>query len=83
MWTDAQVWQALPHDLAGTATIARYLAQELSPDTYINVMGQYRPCYRVIGDSRMGHRPTAPDLAHAVTTCRDAGLTRLDGRWAG
>ncbi|MCP4515485.1 MAG: radical SAM protein, partial [Delftia sp.] len=36
----------MPGDLAGTAQIARFLAQEISTDTYINVMGQYRPSYR-------------------------------------
>lgn len=36
----------LPDGLAGTAKIARFLAQEVSRDTYINVMDQYRPCYK-------------------------------------
>jgi putative pyruvate formate lyase activating enzyme len=37
----------LPGGLAGTADIARFLATEVSPDTYINVMDQYRPAHLV------------------------------------
>ncbi len=36
----------LPEGLAGTAQVARFLAQEISRDTYINVMDQYRPAHR-------------------------------------
>ncbi|MCK4315890.1 MAG: radical SAM protein, partial [Anaerolineae bacterium] len=36
----------LPDELAGTAEIARFLAEEVSRDTYINIMDQYRPCYK-------------------------------------
>jgi len=34
----------LPEGLAGTAEAARFLAEEVSPNTYVNVMDQYRPC---------------------------------------
>ena len=33
----------LPEGLAGTAEIVRFLRNEISTDTYINVMAQYRP----------------------------------------
>jgi putative pyruvate formate lyase activating enzyme len=36
----------LPDGLAGTPQVARFLAEEISPDTYINVMDQYRPAHR-------------------------------------
>lgn len=36
----------LPHGLAGTTEVVRFLVEEISPRTYVNVMGQYRPCYR-------------------------------------
>ncbi len=35
----------LPNELAGTEAVLRFIAQELSPDTYINIMGQYRPTF--------------------------------------
>ncbi len=36
----------LPENLAGTDRILAFLAREISPDTYLNLMDQYRPCYR-------------------------------------
>ena len=66
-----------------------WLAAELSPETYVNVMGQYRPDFEVpkkadrAGDLRYGavnRRPATEELTHAVTAAREAGL-RLDTRW--
>lgn len=36
----------LPNRIAGTAETLRFIAEEISPDTYLNLMDQYRPCYR-------------------------------------
>jgi len=33
-------------DLAGKEAIVRFISQEISPDTYVNIMAQYRPCYK-------------------------------------
>jgi putative pyruvate formate lyase activating enzyme len=41
----------LPHGLAGTDTVMRFIADELSRDSYVNVMPQYRPCGRVFNDA--------------------------------
>ena len=52
----------LPDDLAGTREIMEFLAREISPRTYVNVMGQYRPCGRAGGASlpaQVPHRPGA------------------------
>jgi putative pyruvate formate lyase activating enzyme len=68
----------LPRGQAGTAEVVRFLARELSPRTYLNVMAQYRPCGEIHGDERLGRRPTGPELAEAVELARAAGLTRLD-----
>jgi putative pyruvate formate lyase activating enzyme len=35
----------LPNNLAGSKKIIEFLADEISPSTFINVMAQYRPCY--------------------------------------
>src|SRR5208283_600097 len=37
---------ALPGGLAGTKAVLTFLAEEISRSTYVNVMAQYRPCYR-------------------------------------
>ena len=36
----------LPDDIAGTEAVLEFLAEEVSPNTYVNLMDQYRPCYR-------------------------------------
>ena len=68
----------LPHGLAGTAQIARFLAQEISPDTYINVMAQYRPAFKASQHPPLDQRTTPREYAEAVAICREAGLHRFD-----
>lgn len=68
----------LPNDLAGTATVVEFLAQ-LSLRTYLNIMGQYRPCYRAGEHPPLARRASAHEMERAFRLARDAGLTRLDG----
>jgi len=68
----------LPNDLAGTAETVAFLAQ-LSPLTYLNVMGQYRPCYHAREYPALARRPRADEMERAFQLARAAGLTRLDG----
>ncbi len=68
----------LPDGAAGTAEVARFLAEELSTETYLNVMGQYRPCGGIHGDALLGRRPTRDEIMEAARLAREAGLTRLD-----
>ncbi len=70
----------LPQNLAGTAQIARFLAEEVSPDTYVNVMAQYRPTYKAHEYPEIDRRPSPQELQDAVDVALDAGLTRLDER---
>ncbi len=65
------------------ASIFGWLAESVSPDTYINVMGQYRPEHRVPGASRyedIDRRPEIDEVAAATRAARKAGLWRLDER---
>jgi putative pyruvate formate lyase activating enzyme len=70
--------------------IFRWLSQEVSPDTYVNIMSQYRPAYRVgqidvTGQTRYKEIDRAPkndELAEACAAAHRAGLTRFDERWA-
>lgn len=71
----------LPGGVAGTAEIVRFLAEKISPHTYINVMGQYRPAWHIAaqpGDPL--NRPvTLTEVVQAEEMARQAGL-RLDQR---
>jgi putative pyruvate formate lyase activating enzyme len=69
----------MPGGLAGTPEIMRFLAS-LSEDTYVNVMAQYRPCYRADEYPEIARRITRGEYLEAVQAALDAGLHRLDDR---
>jgi putative pyruvate formate lyase activating enzyme len=68
----------LPEGLAGTAKISRFLAAEVSRDTYINMMDQYRPCYKAHQLPPLDRPITSAEYAQAVTAAQEAGLHRFD-----
>jgi len=69
----------LPDGLAGTGGIVRFLA-DLGPNTYLNVMDQYRPCYKAHDFPPLARRITPQEYDEAVQMALDAGLNRLDKR---
>jgi putative pyruvate formate lyase activating enzyme len=68
----------LPNRLAGTSQIARFLAEEISPNTYLNVMDQYHPAYQASLFPELDRRLTRQEYQEAVSLARQAGLNRLD-----
>ncbi len=68
----------LPGGLAGTADTMRFIAEELSPDTYVNVMGQYRPEYRAQEYPEIARSVTVEEVIEGKRLARQAGLHRLD-----
>jgi putative pyruvate formate lyase activating enzyme len=70
----------LPNNLAGTSDIVRFLADEISVDTYLNLMNQYRPAYKIHSDPQL-NRPLKPEeYQQALEEAHSAGLRRLDER---
>lgn len=67
----------LPEGLAGTREVARFLAQGISCDTYINIMGQYYPEYHADRYPPMDRRPTRREVAAAFRAAREEGLRRF------
>ncbi len=68
----------LPENLAGTAQILAFVAAELSPNTYLNLLEQYRPCYRAREHPPLDRRPGRGELRAAKASARKLGLKRLD-----
>jgi len=68
----------LPDNLAGTDRILTFLAREISTDTYVNLMDQYRPCYRADEFPPLDRRVTRAEMAAARAVAKDVGLRRLD-----
>ena len=73
----------MPGHLEDTRKILRWLAEEISPDTYVNLMDQYRPLHQVREGSKyelINRRPTSQELDRAAALAAEAGLWRLDER---
>jgi len=66
----------LPGDLAGSAEVVRFLSEEISPNTYLNVMAQYRPEYKACRFPELNRRISAKEYNDAVRLAARAGLTR-------
>lgn len=69
----------LPGGLAGTEEVVRFLSKEISPDTYLNLMDQYHPCYKASSNPPLDRRITKKEFSEAVKMAIKAGLKRLDG----
>ncbi len=70
----------LPDGLAGTEEAMIFLAQTISPNTYVNIMDQYYPCGSVPHESAIGRRISLDEFNAAVAIAKTAGLTRLHKR---
>jgi len=66
----------MPDGIAGTDDVCRFLAEEISLDTYINVMAQYRPMYRASEVERIARPITRAEFEKARGIARKAGLHR-------
>jgi len=70
----------MPGHLEETREVLRFLAEEISQNTYVNIMDQYRPCYRAHEFEKI-HRPlAAEEYEQALAMARESGLHRLDQR---
>jgi putative pyruvate formate lyase activating enzyme len=70
----------LPGGLAGTEEVVRFLAEHISPNTYLNIMGQYRPAYRAKEYPPLDRPLRVEEYKDALRMAARAGLTRLDER---
>ena len=70
----------LPEGLAGTAEVVRFLAKEVSQNTYLNIMDQYRPCYKAGSLPPLNRSTSRQEYIEAVNLAHRAGLHRLDER---
>jgi putative pyruvate formate lyase activating enzyme len=74
----------MPGLLDETREIMRWLAAEVSRDTYVNLMDQYRPAWKVGLEGRYAeiNRTLSPrEFGEAGDAARAAGLWRFDSRW--
>jgi putative pyruvate formate lyase activating enzyme len=70
----------LPRDLAGTEQVLSFLAREISTDTYINLMDQYRPCYRADEYPELSSPLSGDEYRKAARLLSAYNLRRVDRR---
>ena len=70
----------MPNGLAGTPGVAVFIAGEISTWTYVNIMDQYHPCGRALGNRAINRAITPEEFTEAMDAAAKAGLTRLDSR---
>jgi putative pyruvate formate lyase activating enzyme len=68
----------LPRNLAGTKQIVQFLADEISKNTYLNMMAQYHPAYNANRFPELNRSVTTSEYGTAVRIAKEAGLTNLD-----
>jgi putative pyruvate formate lyase activating enzyme len=68
----------MPNNLAGTDRFVRWVAEELSPQTYVNLMDQYRPEHRAMEYPEIARRLTSSEWRQAQAWAKEAGLSNLD-----
>ncbi len=70
----------LPEGLAGTRQVMRFLAGEISPNSYVNIMAQYRPCGQASEVQALRRSITEEEHQEAIQMANQEGITRLDER---
>ncbi len=72
----------MPGCLDETRAILEWIATELGPDTYVNLMDQYYPAGKVSAEhySEINRRLTSEEFFQAQEIARQLGLRRLDER---
>jgi putative pyruvate formate lyase activating enzyme len=68
----------MPENIAGTDRFVRWVAEELTTTTYVNIMAQYRPEHKAFDYPKIARRITDDEFQQAVTWAKEAGLTTLD-----
>jgi putative pyruvate formate lyase activating enzyme len=66
----------MPEGVAGSEELLRFIHDELSPESYVNIMAQYRPCHRANEFPEIGRRLSDKEHREAVALARKIGLHR-------
>jgi putative pyruvate formate lyase activating enzyme len=69
----------LPGGAAETEKIMHFISEEISLDTYVNIMNQFRPEYQAGDFPEINRRISQKEFEAAFQSAVDAGLRRLDG----
>jgi putative pyruvate formate lyase activating enzyme len=72
----------LPENLAGSDSVLPWIAENISRDSYVNIMNQYHPSWHTQSDwfssffQSVGRRITSDEYIYAIRCALDSGLYR-------
>ena len=66
----------LPNDVAGTKKVIDFVVDEISIDSYLNIMDQYRPAYNAIKYEKLNRRITPSEYKDIIDYAFRKGLSR-------
>ncbi|MHC4213718.1 MAG: radical SAM protein [Planctomycetota bacterium] len=64
----------LPNNMSGSMEVIDFIADQISVNTSINIMAQYRPCYEAFNHTRINRRPTREEIQTVECYARDRRL---------
>lgn len=73
----------LPDNISGTDSVLAFIAKEISSNTYVNIMDQYRPCYRADENPPLDRPITSREFSRALAWAESLGVHRSDNHDAG
>jgi len=68
----------MPDDLGGSSDIFRWIADEISRDTYVTIMMQYYPHYRASEFPELNRHITREEYDRSLSSARGSGLYRIN-----
>lgn len=66
----------MPNDIAGTRAVLEFVEREISPNSYINIMDQYRPAYRAFRHRELNRSLTFDEYREVVDYASQLRLVR-------
>ncbi len=67
----------LPEKIAGTRKVCEFIAKEISPNAYVNIMDQYHPAYKAYSFPPLDRPVSAEEFEEALQIAKEAGLKRF------
>jgi putative pyruvate formate lyase activating enzyme len=66
----------LPNNIAGSEEVLKFIANEISKESYVNIMPQYRPAYKAMDHPELKRQIKLEEYLEAKRTARKLGLHR-------
>jgi len=67
----------MPNNVSGAKGVVEWIANNLPKNTYLNLMSQYRPCYKAFDHPDISRRITAKEYNDAANWASEAGFTNV------